>query len=127
MKNTDEALGKLIEKGIEVAEKSGQFVIDQAPDLLKEFYQWHIAENIFSILIGIIILFGAYKVVKLLGVEEEDYDTDLKLFGKHIGFGTILTSAFMTLFGGIFICVGIYQLVFILVAPKLYLIEYFIK
>ena len=58
---------------------------------------------------------------------EEDYDTDLKLFGKHIGFGTILTSAFMTLFGGIFTFVGIYQLVFILVAPKLYLIEYFVK
>lgn len=127
MKNTDEALGKLIEKGIEVAEQTGKFVIDQAPDLLKEFYTWHICENIFSILAGILILFGAYKVVKLLGQDEEDYDTDLKLFGKHIGFGTILTSAFMTLLGGIFMFVGIYQLVFILVAPKLYLIEHFVK
>jgi len=31
MKNTDEALGKLITKWIEIAEKIGEFVIEQSP------------------------------------------------------------------------------------------------
>lgn len=127
MKETDLRIGKLIEKGIEVAEKSGQFVIDQAPDLLKEFYMWHIAQNVFGILLGIILLLASYKVIKMFGENESDWDTDLEIFGKHIGFGVILTSAFIALFGIIFFFASLYQLIFILVAPKLFLIEYFVK
>lgn len=127
MKNTDEALGKLIEKGIEVAEKSGQFVMDQAPDLLQQFYMWHIAQNVFGLLLGIILLFASYKVIKMFGENESDWDTDLEIFGKHIGFGVTLTSAFIALFGIIFFFASLYQLIFILIAPKLFLIEYFVK
>lgn len=127
MKQTDEALGKLIEKAIRVSEKTGNFVIEQAPDLLKEFYMWHIAQNVFGVLLGIILLFLSYKVIKVFGQDESDWNTDFELLGKHIGIGTGIISSCLSLFGIIFFFASLYQLVFILVAPKLFLIEYFVK
>ena len=44
-KKTDEVLSKVVEKALNVAEKTGEFAIEQAPLLLKEFYSWHIAKN----------------------------------------------------------------------------------
>jgi len=127
MKNTDQALSKLIEKGIKVAEKTGEFVINQAPDLLKEFYTWHIAQNIFGSIFGILLIFAAYKIVKTFGQDENSWDCDVRIFGKYIGFGNILCSLFPFVFGIAFLMCSIYQLVFIITAPKLYLIEYFVK
>jgi len=47
---------------------------------------------------------------------------DAKVFKKHIGFGTILTSVFTLLFGITFLIINSYELLFIMTAPKLYLI-----
>jgi len=127
MKNTDEALSKLIEKGIEAAEKTGQFVIEQAPELIQQFYAWHTYKSIFGIIIGLVFIFLSYKAVLWLGDDEENYMHDAKIFKKHIGFGTILTSTFILLFGIAFLIINIYELLFIITAPKLYLIEYFVK
>ena len=55
LSKTDEVLSKAVEKGIELAEKTGNFVIEQAPDLLKEFYQWRIISCIMWIVIAIIL------------------------------------------------------------------------
>lgn len=42
---TDQALAKAIEKGMEVASKTGEFVVSQAPDLVKQFYVWSLVRN----------------------------------------------------------------------------------
>ncbi len=97
------------------------------PDLLKEFYLWHIVQNALGMLGGLFLCFIAYKIIKLTGDEESNYMTDCEIFGKHIGFGTILISGFFSIGGIVFIMTSIYGLVFIIVAPKLYLIEYFIR
>jgi len=52
---TDEVLSKVVEKALIVAEKTGNFVIEQTPLLLQEFYKWHITESILGILLGLII------------------------------------------------------------------------
>jgi len=127
LSKTDDALSKAVEKGIELAEKTGNFVIEQAPDLLKEFYIWHIVQNALGMLGGLFLCFIAYKIIKLTGDDESNYMTDCEIFGKHIGFGTILISGFFSIGGIVFIMTSIYGLVFIIVAPKLYLIEYFIR
>ena len=51
----NQVLSKAIEKGIELAEKTGEFVIDQAPDLIQQFYHWHIAKDSLVILLCIAI------------------------------------------------------------------------
>ena len=43
--NTDEVLAEAVKKALIVAEKTGEFAIEQAPLLLKEFYAWHITKE----------------------------------------------------------------------------------
>lgn len=126
---TDEVLSEVVKKALTVAEKTGDFVIEQAPLLLQEFYRWHICANIFGILLGIFLCFLAYKIPLLwLSDNKEYYDT--KFFSKYGAEGGIAAWVFfviMIFIGAIFLFCSIYELVYILVAPKLYLIDYFIK
>ena len=56
MNELEKQLSKLVEKGIEVAEQTGNFVIEQAPDLLQEFFRWHISKNIFLMIVFIVLV-----------------------------------------------------------------------
>jgi len=129
LSKTDEVLSKAVEKGIAFAEKTGNFVIEQAPDLLQEFYNWHICSNIFGICLGLLLCFLGYKIPFLWITKKEKEYFDDKYFNRYSEeafVGWIVFSIF-NLIGLIFLFHSIYELVFILVAPKLYLIEYFIK
>lgn len=127
MKNTDEALGKAILKGIELAEKSGKFIIEQAPELIQQFYTWHICQNLFGLLIGVLLFFISYKIIKSLGKDEESWDNEFLILGKWVGIGQIISSTVLSVIGSVFLILSSYELIFIITAPKLYLIEYFIK
>lgn len=113
LSKTDEVLSKAVEKGIAFAEKTGNFVIEQAPDLLKEFYAWQLYSNISIVILMLIISYVIYfvskKVVKSM---EDDFMYILNLF-------QILPV--------VFLLVSVYRIIFITVAPKLYLIEHFVK
>jgi hypothetical protein len=129
---TDEVLSKVVEKALNVAEKTGEFAIEQAPLLLKEFYSWHIAKNSLGILLGILIIILGYNLRKLWAKKvDENYE---KEWGEAVingyaseEFTTWLSIILSFVFGLAFLIKSTYSLVFILVAPKLYLIEYFIK
>lgn len=117
---TDEVLSEVVKKALIVAEKTGEFVIEQAPSLLQEFYTWHIYSNIFYILTGlIIIIFGIWLSLKFKKYLNTDYIIDEP--------GPFFTLFFSVLIGGLFVLIAGYDLIFLLSAPKLYLIEYFIK
>ena len=110
---TDEVLSKAVEKGIELAEKTGNFVVEQAPDLLKEFYAWELWSNVSVIVLMLLISYAIYFISKKI-VENADDE-----FLYIINLFQILPL--------IFICVSAYKVIFISVAPKLYLIQYFVK
>jgi len=65
MKN--EALEKAILKGIELAEKTGTFIIEQAPEVIQQFYRWHTISNWFGIGICVSIILILCLVVRLIG------------------------------------------------------------
>ena len=129
---TDEVLSEVVKKALTVAEKTGEFAIEQAPLLLKEFYSWHIAKNSLGILFGVLIIIIGYNLRKLWGKKvDEDYDKDwnevvLNGYASE-EFSTWLSIILTSVFGFVLLIKCTYSLVFILVAPKLYLIEYFIK
>ncbi len=119
MNELEKQLAEIIKKALAVAEKSGEIVIDQAPQLLQEFYHWHIVSNIFTIVLTIIIATITYRygIKYFKYFDEDDYlDTPIPTF-LHIG----------TIISLFFLLNSLYNLIFILVAPKLYLIEYFVK
>ena len=121
---TDEVLAEVVKKALTVAEKTGEFAIEQAPLLLKEFYAWHITKESLGVLLSSILLFIVYRLYKKLKKYQNEESLDLAdaeyffpLVGIYCGF----------LFFAITLIVDLYDLIFILVAPKLYLIEYFVK
>jgi len=116
----DDVLATVVEKGLALAEKTGTFVIKQAPELIQEFYQWHMYKDIFYISIGVLmIILGlvlSFKLAKY--IDENDFFNSpppaiVFLIGVFGGFAILSTN--------------LYDLIFLYTAPKLYLIEYFIK
>lgn len=136
MNELEKTLQKILEKSIELAEQTGEFVIDQAPLLLQEFYRWHIISYCFVIFIGILIyLVGRYLPYLWLKNEKQGkysvkffkrWNTNPDSISQDPSLSWILYCS-TTVASLIVILINVYHLLFILIAPKLYLIEYFIK
>lgn len=126
-------LSELVRKGIEVAETTGDFIIDQAPDLLQEFYRWHIVSNAMRIIISVLVIYLMFRFFKFCGKRESIKYYKTEIFGRYyevdnepFWFLSFLCGGVVVVFFISFIF-DLFDLVKILVAPKLYLIEYFIK
>jgi len=112
-------LAEVIKSGMDLSEKSGQFVLAQAPELIRQFLMWHTAQNIIAIAIAIIIIIGGI-LLRIRASKEIDGDSDNILAIRIISVLCFVASASIML-------KGVIDLVKISVAPQLYLIEYFIK
>ncbi len=126
---TDEVLAEVVKKALVVAEKTGNFVIEQAPSLLQEFYQWHLWADIFGIALGLAIFFSGRYFPYCFGQKEESGYYDERFFGRWFGMVDLIWVLFgvSTLISACFVFISLYDLIYLLVAPKLYLIDYFIK
>ena len=121
MKETDQQLAEILKKGLEAAEKTGNFVVEQAPDLIQQLIVWKTCEYIFWILISIAFLFSVYKWHK----------SAMKRYGDLDGFidepeffiYCIYAIAVIVIFG-IALFTSFFNLLQILLAPKIWLIEY---
>ena len=133
MKELDNQLAELVRKGLEAAEATGNFVIDQAPQLLQEFYRWHIANSIMGIVFPLIATYIMYRIFKMVGREEEGRYHETKIFKRYYDVNdapfiiTVFVSVIVIVVSLIVFFINLYTLVQILVSPKLYLIEYFLK
>jgi len=121
---TDKALSEIVKKALVVAEKTGEFAIEQAPLLLKEFYMWHITKNVLSLSMWVVFLIAIYIILKKIKNYKEEENLDMSDAEYFFPIAFSYTGVIVCV---IFLFISIYDLVFILVAPKLYLIEYFIK
>lgn len=118
--NLEKQLAKVVEKAIEAAERTGEFVVEQAPDLLREFYTWHTTRLCISVVLCLLLLIGILFWLRYV-VKNSDYLRRKDLDMPHI-MGIALCGIPVI---GTLIVQG-FSLIKILVAPKLYLIEYFI-
>lgn len=117
----EETLGTILEKALTLAEQTGEFVMEQAPQLLQEFYAWHTAKAIFMgitfLIVTLILVYLSKRCHK--GYKNADYSDE----GPWL-FGEVFSIAGVVLFF-CFTMSEVYTLVYINVAPKLYLIDYF--
>lgn len=131
MNKLETQLSVVLEKALTVAEKTGEFVIEQAPQLLQEFYLWHTSKYILGVVLGIVFLLLARFLSNIWSVKDcgdsKDW-TDVVLFGR-VGEGVSMIIPFILfgIVGIVTLIVNIYNLIFIYVAPKIYLIDYFVK
>ena len=127
---TDEVLSEVVKKAVILAEKTGNFIIEQAPDILQEFYNWKIISYIMGILLSIIIFLIGRYIPYLWLDDKESYSSDLKYFSKWgdegvpWGYTLFIITTIISL---LLIAKNIYCLIFIITAPKLFLIEYFLN
>lgn len=141
---TDQVLAEIVQKGIKLAEKTGEFAIEQAPLLLQEFYKWNITKCILFIIIGLLIFIGSICISNLWGsktkftyIEFEGYSFQKKKEAKLIkgryykNYDNFISHNMIRLIGIliflILLFVQIYKLLFIILAPKLFLINYFVQ
>lgn len=121
MKETDQQLAEIIKKGLEAAEKTGNFVVEQAPDLIQQLIVWKTCEYIFLIIISIAFMFSLYRWHKSAMKRYDNYDNFCKKIESFI-YG-IYAIAVILIFG-IVLFTSFFDLIQILLAPKIWLIEY---
>ena len=121
MKETDQQLAEILKKGLEAAEKTGNFVVEQAPDLIQQLIVWKMCEYIFLIIISIAFIFSLYKWHKSVMKRYDNYDNFRDKIESFI-YG-VYAIAVILIFG-IALFQSFFNLFQILLAPKIWLIEY---
>lgn len=121
MKEKDQQLAEILKKGLEAAEKTGNFVVEQAPDLIQQLIVWKTCEYIFLILISIAFLFSIYKWYKSAMKRYDDLDNFID--EPEVLVFSIYSIAVILIFG-IALFQSFFNLIQILLAPKIWLIEY---
>ena len=118
----EKTLSTIIDKSLELAEKTGEFVVEQGGELLEQFFMWHTASAIFFMVLGVLMLIAGlfstryfYKCIIEDGGGDSIYVLPMVLLGIAPSVGGI-----------IMFFVNTYDLIYITVAPKLYLIDYFV-
>jgi hypothetical protein len=142
LQQTDEILSTILSKSLTVATATGEFVMEQAPDLLRQFYIWHLAESLISISIGLLIIVCCYYLPLFWGEAVSEHDATRSVHSQRFDhtrkkrgmyytldgeiFANLTFGAGLVVFSIIFFA-NLHTVLFIILAPKLYLIEYFVK
>lgn len=128
METLEETLKTILEKSVTLAEKSGEFVLEQAPDLLQQFFMWHSWRHGLGIILGVVFIIIGMILPSIWATKDGDYRFFLRSFDEFDGEAGGIASVCVGFFAGIMvISIHTYKLIYITVAPKLYLIDYFLS
>lgn len=121
-------LEKAVEKALELSEKTGDFIIQQAPDVIREFYTWQITISIFAVVMSVLLfLLGRYIPYMYLSRDKKTFNTRFfKRYGDLKGEMSWFLFGFCTFFSLAIFLRNLLKLLYILIAPKMYIIEYFL-
>lgn len=119
---TDKQIAEILKKGLEAAEKSGNFVIEQAPDLVKQLITYKTVETSICVLIEITLMYLIFRYFKYL-YKKNNEDSDFIPENAFHGVGIIITSLMGIFLFFVFIN-DISNLIQLIFAPKIYLLEY---
>ena len=122
---TDKQIAEILKKGLEVAEKSGNFVIEQAPDLVKQLITYKTIETSICVLIEITLMYLIFRYFKYLYKKNNEDSDFIEENSFHIG--GILFSPGVAIFMFITFITDISNLIQLIFAPKIYLLEYIAK
>lgn len=119
-KTLEETLQPYVEKALNGIEKGAEFALDMAPELLQEFYMWHFWSSIFWITFGLLLIIAGIIIATRVFKRKN-------LSGNaHIALFTVDGIA-PILIGLIFVTYNLCTIVYMSVAPKLYLLDYFMN
>ena len=122
---TDKQIAEILKKGLEVAEKSGNFVIEQAPDLVKQLITYKTVETSICVLIEITLMYLIVIYFKYL--HKKNNEDSIFIEGNSFHIGGMLISLVVAIFMFIAFIADISNLIQLIFAPKIYLLEYIAK
>ena len=126
MNETDKQLAEILKKGLETAEKTGNFIVEQAPDLIRQLLIWKTVEYSIYVIMGIslIIYFHRWtkKVTKEMKEKKDDYED--YFMSSFPNFLIAVGQISFLIIGIVLIAANLHSLIQIVFAPKIYLIEY---
>ena len=121
---TDKQIANILSKALEMAERTGTFIIDQTVDVLQQLVLWRICFHSLRIVLFAGLIFAAYKMIKYLNALVIEHDEDTYIVAFIFGY---IISVIVIVFSLIALWIHIEDLVQLLVAPKVYLIEYAVE
>jgi uncharacterized membrane protein YuzA (DUF378 family) len=129
MNETDKQLAEILKKGLETAEKTGNFIVEQAPDLIRQLLIWKTVEYSVYVILGISLIIYFYRWTKKVSKEMKENEDDFEDYFMD-SFANILIAIgqlSLLIIGMILIAENLQDLIQIVFAPKIYLIEYSAK
>lgn len=129
MNETDKQLAEILKKGLETAEKTGNFIVEQAPDLIRQLLIWKTVEYSVYVILGISLIIYFYRWTKKVSKEMKENEDDFEDYFMD-SFANILIAIgqlSLLITGIILIAENLQDLIQIVFAPKIYLIEYSAK
>lgn len=129
MSETDKQLAEILKKGLETAEQTGNFIVEQAPDLIRQLLIWKTVEHAVIFSIGIALLIFFFKWTKKVGREMKEKDYDFEDYFMDSFANIMIALGYLSAFIAGIIMIGgnLQNLIQIVFAPKIYLIEYTAK
>lgn len=129
MNETDKQLAEILKKGLETAEKTGNFIVEQAPDLIRQLLIWKTVEYSVYVILGISLIIYFYRWTKKVSKEMKENEDDFEDYFMD-SFANILIAIgqlSLLIIGMMLIAENLQDLIQIVFAPKIYLIEYSAK
>ena len=129
MDETDKQLAEILKKGLETAEKTGNFIVEQAPDLIRQLLIWKTVEYSVYVILGISLIIYFYRWTKKVSKEMKENEDDFEDYFMDSFANILITIGQLSLLitGIILIAENLQDLIQIVFAPKIYLIEYSAK
>ena len=129
MNETDKQLAEILKKGLETAEKTGNFIGEQAPDLIRQLLIWKTVEYSVYVILGISLIIYFYRWTKKVSKEMKENEDDFEDYFMDSFANILITIGQLSLLitGIILIAENLQDLIQIVFAPKIYLIEYSAK
>lgn len=140
MSETDKVVEEILTKAVEAAQVAGNFVVEQAPDVIQQLLTIHLAYALFGVVCGVLLLAGFFWLAVFapfdkLYAAQEAYATNSS---KHYGsaawrtmerlefrcYGGVIVGAACGIFGAAIAIFGGLVALKIYLAPKVYLLEY---
>ena len=129
MNETDKQLAEILKKGLETAEKTGNFIVEQSPDLIRQLLIWKTVEYSVYVILGISLIIYFYRWTKKVSKEMKENEDDFEDYFMD-SFANILIAIgqlSLLIIGMMLIAENLQDLIQIVFAPKIYLIEYSAK
>ncbi len=129
-------LNEILQKGYELATKTGEFIIEEGTILIQQFILYKTIEQGLVVLIGIFFMIGVPLIIRksmskainnknyrsiFLGKKTMVYEESPQYFLSCVGVLLSFSGGMITFFCGLF------PFIKVLVAPNVYLLEYVLK